>query len=90
MSRMDGQGAEGTANNKVFSFGVSNSPRLVRAFSFEKVLARFLLTTSHRNTTMPCFCLNPTQDDFNQELQICIAEALYDADSMVSAGKQNA
>ncbi len=28
---------------------------------------------------MPCFYLTPTQDDFNQELQICIAEALYDS-----------
>ncbi len=28
------------------------------------------------------FYLNPEQDDFNQELQVCIAEALYDVDSM--------
>ncbi len=29
---------------------------------------------------MPCFYLTPKQDDFNKipELQICIAEALYD------------
>ncbi len=27
---------------------------------------------------MPCFYLTPKQDDFNQELQVCIAEALYD------------
>ena len=29
---------------------------------------------------MPCFYLNPKQDKFNQipELQVCIAEALYD------------
>ncbi len=27
------------------------------------------------------FYLTPKQDDFNQELQICIAEALYDVDS---------
>ncbi len=33
---------------------------------------------------MPCFYLNPQQDDFNQELQICIAEALYDVDSIVA------
>ncbi len=26
----------------------------------------------------------PKQDDFNQELQICIAEALYDVDSIVA------
>ncbi len=33
---------------------------------------------------MPCFYLTPKQDDFNKipELQICIAEALYDVDSM--------
>ncbi len=35
---------------------------------------------------MPCFYLNPKQDDFNKipELQICIAEALYDVDSIVA------
>ncbi len=27
---------------------------------------------------MPCFYLTPKQDDSNQELQICIAEALTD------------
>ncbi len=32
---------------------------------------------------MPCFYLTPKQDNFNQELQICIAEALYDVDSIV-------
>ncbi len=30
------------------------------------------------------FYLTPEQDDFNQELQICIAEALYDIDSIVA------
>ncbi len=35
---------------------------------------------------MPCFYLTPKQDDFNKipELQVCIAEALYDVDSMVT------
>ncbi len=33
---------------------------------------------------MPCFYLNPEQDNVNQELQICIAEALYDVDSIVA------
>ncbi len=33
---------------------------------------------------MPCLYLTPKQDDFNQELQICIAEALYDVDSIVA------
>ncbi len=33
---------------------------------------------------MPCFYLTPKQDDFNQELQICIAEVLYDVDSIVA------
>ncbi len=28
------------------------------------------------------FYLTPKQDDFNQELQACLAEALYDVDSM--------
>ncbi len=29
------------------------------------------------------FYLTPEQDDFNQERQVCIAEALYDVDSIV-------
>ena len=35
---------------------------------------------------MPCFYLSPKQDDFNQipELQVCIAEALYDAEAVLS------
>ncbi len=35
---------------------------------------------------MPCFCLTHKQDDFNKisELQVCIAEALYDAESVLS------
>jgi hypothetical protein len=33
---------------------------------------------------MPCFYLTPEQDDLNQELQICIAEALYDVNSIVA------
>ncbi len=38
---------------------------------------------------MLCFYLTPKQDDFNQipELQICIAEALYDVDSIVSGSR---
>ncbi len=30
------------------------------------------------------FYLTPKQDDLNQELQVCIAEALYDVDSIVA------
>ncbi len=30
------------------------------------------------------FYLKPKQDTFNQELQVCIAEALYDVDSIVA------
>ncbi len=30
------------------------------------------------------FYLTPKQDNFNQELQVCIAEALYDVDSIVA------
>ncbi len=30
------------------------------------------------------FYLTPKQDDSNQELQVCIAEALYDVDSIVA------
>ena len=35
---------------------------------------------------MPYFYLNPEQDDYNNipELQVCIAEALYDVDSIVA------
>jgi hypothetical protein len=34
---------------------------------------------------MPCLYLTPKQDDYNQipELQVCIAEALYDAESVM-------
>ncbi len=35
---------------------------------------------------MSCFYLNPKKDDFNNipELQVCIAEALYDAEAVLS------
>ena len=33
---------------------------------------------------MPHFYLTPKQADCNQELQACIAEALYDVDSIVA------
>jgi len=35
---------------------------------------------------MPCFYLTAKQDDFNQipELQVCIAEALYDPEAVLS------
>ncbi len=35
---------------------------------------------------MPCFYLTPKPDDFNKipELQVCIAEALYDIESILS------
>ncbi len=35
---------------------------------------------------MPCFYLTHKQDDYNQipELQVCIAEALYDAEAVLS------
>ncbi len=35
---------------------------------------------------MPCFYLTPKQDDFNKipELQVCIAEALYDIESILA------
>ena len=34
---------------------------------------------------MPCFYLTPKEDDFNKipELQVCIAEALHDAEAGV-------
>ncbi len=35
---------------------------------------------------MPCFYLTPKQDEFDKisELQLCIAEALYDAEAVLS------
>ncbi len=35
---------------------------------------------------MPCFYLTPKQDEFDKipELQVCIAEALYDAEAILS------
>ncbi len=35
---------------------------------------------------MPCYYLTPKKDDFDKipELQVCIAEALYDVDSIVA------
>ncbi len=35
---------------------------------------------------MPCFYLSPKQDNVNEipELQVCIAEALYDIESLLS------
>ncbi len=42
------------------------------------------LNTVDRRPSTPCFYLTPKQDDFNQELQVCIAEALYDVDSIVA------
>ncbi len=33
---------------------------------------------------MPHFYLTPKQDNLNQELQVCIAETLYDVDSIVA------
>jgi hypothetical protein len=35
---------------------------------------------------MPCFYLTPKQDEFNQipELQVCIADTLYDAAAVLS------
>ncbi len=34
---------------------------------------------------MPCFYPTPEQDDFNKipELQVCLAEALYDVNSVL-------
>ncbi len=35
---------------------------------------------------MPCYYLNPAKDEYDQipELQVCIAEALYDAEAVLS------
>lgn len=45
-----------------------------------------LLCTPGESPTTPCFYLTHEQDDYNQipELQVYIAEALYDVESVVS------
>ncbi len=44
------------------------------------------LSAHKQGLTMSYFCLEPTKDNFNQipELQVCITEALYDAESVLS------
>ncbi len=44
------------------------------------------LSAHKQGLTMSYFCLEPTKDNFNQipELQVCIAEALYDAEAVLS------
>ncbi len=51
-----------------------------------KALPGWTCTETHGSTTMSCFYLTPKQDDFNQipELQVCIAEARYDAEAVLS------
>ncbi len=41
-------------------------------------------TKAHRTITMPYY-LTPKKDDYNQipELQVCLAEALYDIESSI-------
>ena len=45
-----------------------------------------MLKAAYRSLTMSCFYLKPKQDKFNQipELQVCIAEALYDIESILA------
>ncbi len=44
------------------------------------------INNGNRNPTMPHFYLAPKQDEFDKipELQVCIAEALYDAEAILS------
>ena len=60
-------------------------PAFARAFFFP-IDIDTVTTDQHWNPTIPCFYLTPKQDDFNKipELQVCIAEALYDADAVLS------
>jgi hypothetical protein len=47
---------------------------------------RFRFGASHTGVPrMPCFYLSPEKDDFNSipELQVCLAEALYDIESIL-------
>ncbi len=43
-----------------------------------------MTTSRNQETHHALLYLTPKQDDLNQELQICIAEALYDVDSIVA------
>ncbi len=44
------------------------------------------LSAHKQRLTMFYFCLEPTKDNFNQipELHVCVAEALYDAEAVLS------
>ncbi len=57
----------------------------MRAFFFSTGIVRLLKDAAQRNPTMP-FYLTLEQDDFDKipELQVCIAEALYDAEAVLS------
>jgi hypothetical protein len=59
----------------------------VRAFFFPARIDTVMTPTQEDGRlTMSCFYLTPKQDDYNKipELQVCIAEALYDVDSIVA------
>ncbi len=66
---------------QIFSRGIAEGLAFLRgvnALKPDAVLGVTLRTNdSARAPTMPYY-LTPKQDDFNQELQICIAEALTD------------
>ncbi len=56
----------------------------MRAFFFHSGIARLALHNKYKEAP-PCPPnLTPKQDDSNQELQICITEALYGVDSIVA------
>ena len=44
------------------------------------------LPLGRESPVMPCFYRTPKKDEYNQipELQVCIAEALYDAEAVLS------
>ncbi len=58
----------------------------MRAFFFPTGIVSLLKDAAQRNQIMRHFYLNPKQDDYNKipELQVCIAEALYDIEPILS------
>ncbi len=65
-------------------FSRASDSRQARAGERAAQLIKRHGANNDRNPTVACFYLTPNQDDSNQELQICIAEALYDVDSIVA------
>jgi len=66
------------------SLTVNVQARSVRAFFFPSQIATVMTRPLGRQEPHHALLPHPQQDDFNQELQVRIAEALYDVDSIVA------